>query len=179
MSKWIDKSIKNLVEESVKKVQMARKTLTEDEINEIMPEVIKHFKQHANDREVFQDKHGGYILLIEIPEESKPKVTNSQFTEGEQWQVMCGSKLGFVSVFGAADEFWKATTEKGQKYFVRGSLKEQFDIKGTWGVGKPFSKRQYFKSLEEACKKTGFDIEDLDEDDVERTYTFNAWQNMG
>lgn len=179
MSKWMDKDVKKIIKDKVSNIQLSRKMLKPEEIEEIMPEVVKHFKKHPDDRDVFQDKYGGTILLIEVPKEAKPNVTNSAFSEGEQWQIMCKSKLGLVSVFGDRVNFWEATTERGEAYFVRGSLKEQYDIIGTWGVGKMFSTRQYFKSLEDACKKTGTEREKLDEDDISRTYTFNAWQNMG
>lgn len=189
MSKWVDKDVRKIVEETIKKVQVIRKTLEQEEIDKIMPEVVKFYKQHKKDEEIYQDDSGGYIILIEIPEKAEPKASKSQYSDGEQWQIICGWKLGRVSVFGDRKDFWEKTTEQGEIYYVRGWLKEQFDVKGTYGVGtytdhegnerQKSSKQKYFRSPEEACEKRGFNLEDLDRDDLAISYTFNAWQNMG
>jgi len=190
-SKWIDKDVQNIIKKKIKDVQRAQKELTDDEIQEIMPEVVAFFKEHINDKEVYKDDKGGSFLLIKVPENVKPtkmaKMNRDDPDEEMRGYMFCGTRLGSILVNGGVS-FWKSIIP-GNSYFVRGKLNIQYDITGTWGTGKytdsegkehkKFTKQQYFKTLELACKKTGFNEEELDEDDIIKNYTFNAWQNMG
>jgi len=188
MSKWIDKDVKKIIEKQIENVQQARKELTDEEIEEIIPEFLDFFKKHRNDNEPFQDKKGGFIIVVKVPKGAEPKKVNSQFTEEDQYLIFCNSRFSSMKVFGSKT-FWMKTNKPDVPYVVRGKLNIQYDIAGTWGTGtykdsegnehKKLSARKYFKTLEKACETLGFNIDDLDEDDIIKSYTLNAWQNLG
>lgn len=188
MSKWIEKDVQKIIEKTIENVQQARKELTEEEIEEIIPEFLDFFEKHKKNKEVFQDKKGGFILVIKVPKGSKPQEVNSQYSDEKQYRIYCNSRLGSITIFGSK-AFWLETKRADVPYVIRGRLSVQYDIVGTWGTGtykdsegnerKKMSKRKYFKSLEKACETLGFDYEELDEDDILKNYNFNAWQNLG
>jgi len=189
MTKWVDKDVQKIIKKQIENVASSRTMLTDEQIDDVMQRVLKHHKAHAKDNEVYEEDGVSY-LWFEMPElNQKPKTLQTRTEDGKtkkKFRIACRTKLGWIGFFGWND-FWKPC-EDNEIYWARGKLRTQYDIKGTWGTGeytdsegetKKKLKRLYAKSLEEACKKTGMNIDDLDEDDLDLSYTMEAWQNLG
>ena len=99
-------------------------------------------------------------------------------------------KLGFIGVWGSL-EFWKPIIKQtGKIVVVRGKISVQYSIRGTYGTGtyvdssgeerpKLGKKERYFDTVKKACEATGMDEAKLTEDDILKTYSLNAWQQIG
>ncbi|MDH3324100.1 MAG: hypothetical protein OEL89_00515 [Candidatus Peregrinibacteria bacterium] len=168
MSKWIDKDVMSIIEEKIETIELTRRTLTEAEINEIMPEVVKHFKKNKENDEVFSDETASYLLIqMPILAEQPKEIKSAGSKKGDPiWRLFCKCKLGFVGVFGSKSQ-WKEIG-MGEYAWTRGKLTKQYDLMKT--------ERKFYKTLEDCLAKNGIDEEDLNEDDLLTSYTYNLWQ---
>ena len=156
------------IRESLKGIEMFRRTLDEEELKAILPRVIEFYDEHADDRQFFNDGSRDYVF-IQSPEESnenKPKEIKSKFSEGKRFMWWCKCKIGSITVFLTQEQ----ALEIGWDSIacIVGRLQVQY--KPTDG------EKRYFKSLKALAEYLQIDEDELDDDDFFRVYNINADQ---
>lgn len=179
MSNWSDQ-LDPGVQTEMDDYERQKYSLSEEELDKVMPKVIKFYNKHPEGKDVFRTESGACIFLIQTPEvqknkegkiTNKPKKVNSEYGINFLWicKFRFFGETDLLSVFGT-EEQWRETGLFNKKPFIYGMLKYQYKKRGEDSKIKPVK-------LDIFLKKMGVDeLEDLHVDDYKVFHNTNIWQ---
>jgi len=161
---FINESFKKEISKKIEEGIEFRKILTDEQLKEIMPDVIKFYGNKENTG-FFNDGLRDFVVIKTPMEGIKPKKVQSRLG-GENYNWFCNlSNGGFISIFATKEQ----CKEMGWNNVccVTGKVKTQYQYIG---------KKGYFKTIEDMAKEFDIEEDEITESDYQERYSLNITQ---
>ena len=140
-----------------------KKVLTDEQLKEIMPNVIKFYK--SKEKGFFSDGLRDFVVIKTPVEGIKPKPVKSQFRR-ENYNWFCNlSNGGFISIFATKEQCKKMGWNS--VVCITGKVIKKLQYIGKEG---------YFKTIEDMAKKFDIEEDEITESDYREVYSLNIVQ---
>jgi len=163
----IPNDFKKQIKEKLDKIEIFKKTLSDEEIKAIMQKFVKFEIENINNDKIFNDGSCDWIP-IQSPqpdENNKPKETPNDFND-DNYRWTCKFKSKAISIFGTSEQI--KSIGWNNEVILRGTLRRQYKIPG---------ESDYYKSIDKLSEAIGKKAEELKpNDDYFVFYTFNIFQ---
>lgn len=183
MTDWM-KQVHKKVADQLEKYEKRKYTLTDDEIEKVMPKVIEFYNDHPEDEDVYRDENG-IILLIQTPKAirdrndkllNSPQTWDAEDTPQEQKTYLINNckfrhygHTESISVWGKMEQWKQIEGIYDQKAFIKASkLNARYKMIGS------DDKPTYLSKFLEANEVDSLD--ELDESEYIVYYSINIAQ---